>query len=114
MNNNSEILFYQTENGQTKLEVKLEDETVWLSQKQMSELFQKAKSTISEHVKNVYKERELEEVSTVRKFRTVQQEGKRNIERQEQIEFLTRFSVWEITCFTLRSFTSSHSHSKLM
>lgn len=85
MENKSEILLYQTENGQTKLEVKLEDETVWLSQKQMSELFQKAKSTISEHIKNVYEEGELDKNSTVRKFRTVQQEGKRSIERE--IEF---------------------------
>lgn len=84
-NPKSEIILYQTENGQTKLEVKLENETVWLTQKQMSELFQKAKSTINEHIKNVYKEGELDEISTVRKFRTVQQEGKRNIERE--IEF---------------------------
>jgi len=84
-NPKSEIILYQTENGQTKLEVKLENETVWLTQKQMAELFQKAKSTINEHIKNVYKEGELDEISTVRKFRTVQQEGKRNIERE--IEF---------------------------
>lgn len=81
MQNKSEILLYQTENGQTKLEVKLEDETVWLSQKQMSELFQKSKATISEHISNVFKEGELEEISTVRKFRTVQREGKREVER---------------------------------
>ncbi len=82
MTNNSEIILYQTENGQTKLEVKLEDETVWLSQKQMSELFQKSKATISEHISNVFKEGELEEISTVRNFRTVQQEGKREVERE--------------------------------
>ena len=82
MENNSEIILYQTESGQTKLEVKLENETVWLSQKQMSELFQKSKATISEHISNVFKEGELEEISTVRKFRTVQQEGKRSIERE--------------------------------
>jgi hypothetical protein len=60
----------------------LQDETVWLSLNQMSELFQKAKSTISEHIKHIYEEGELHEISTVRKFRTVQLEGKRKIERE--------------------------------
>ncbi|MGH1335128.1 MAG: virulence RhuM family protein [Aureispira sp.] len=68
MQNNSDILLYQTAEGQTQIEVKLEGETVWLSQQQMSNLFQKAKSTINEHVKNIYKEGELEESSTLRKF----------------------------------------------
>lgn len=68
MQNNSEILLYQTKEGQTKIEVKLDNETVWLNQQQMSELFQKAKSTINEHIKNIYKEGELEESDTLRKF----------------------------------------------
>ncbi|MFK7799084.1 MAG: virulence RhuM family protein [Aureispira sp.] len=68
MHDNSEILIYQTQEGQTQIEVKLEGETVWLSQEQMADLFQKAKSTINEHVKNIYKEGELEESSTLRKF----------------------------------------------
>jgi len=68
MDNNSDILIYQTVEGQTQIEVKLEDETVWLSQQQMADLFQKARSTINEHVKNIYKEGELEESSTLRKF----------------------------------------------
>ncbi len=76
MNNNSEIILYQTESGQTKLEVKLDNETVWLSQKQMSELFQKSKATISEHISNVFKEGELEENSVVRNFRTTASDGK--------------------------------------
>jgi hypothetical protein len=79
---NSEIILYQTEDGTTKIEVRLEDETVWLSQSQIGELFQKAKATISEHIKNVFEESELQEDSTVRKFRTVQLEGKREIERE--------------------------------
>ena len=76
MENNSEIILYQTESGQTKLEVRLENETVWLSQKQMSELFQKSKATISEHISNVFKDGELEENSVVRNFRTTASDGK--------------------------------------
>ncbi len=82
MENNSEILIYQASGGNTKIEVRLQNETVWLSLNQMSDLFQKAKSTISEHIKHIYEEGELQEISTVRKFRTVQQEGNRNIERE--------------------------------
>jgi len=82
MENNSELLIYQTSDGKTKIEVQLQDETVWLSLNQMSELFQKAKSTISEHIKHIYEEGELQEISTVRNFRTVQLEGNRNIERE--------------------------------
>lgn len=66
--NKSQIILYQTEDGQTKLHVKMEDETVWLTQDQMAELFEKAKSTINEHIKNIYEERELEEGPTMRKF----------------------------------------------
>ena len=61
--------------------MRLEDETVWLSQAQIMELFQKSKATISEHIKHVYEEGELEQMATVRKFRTVQMEGSRNVER---------------------------------
>ena len=63
--NNSEIILYQTETGQTKLEVRLENETVWLSQQQMSELFQRDRSVITRHVNNVFKENELQEKSNV-------------------------------------------------
>lgn len=83
MENKSEILLYQTEDGQTKIEVRLNEETVWLTLNQLVELFQKAKSTISEHIKNIFAEGELHEVeATVRKFRTVQTEGDRQIERE--------------------------------
>jgi len=64
----SQILIYQTENGQTKIETRLENETVWLTQEQMALLFGKAKSTINEHIKNIYKEKELLEADTVHKF----------------------------------------------
>ncbi len=68
MGNNSELIIYTTEDGLTKVDVTFEEETVWLTQEQMAELFQKAKSTINEHIKNIYKEGELNEVSTMRKF----------------------------------------------
>ena len=66
--NNTNIIIYQTQDGQTKIETKLENETVWLSQEQMSELFQKSRSTINEHIKNIYKEDELEESASMKKF----------------------------------------------
>lgn len=77
----SEIIIYQNTEGNIKVDVRLDDETVWLSQAQMGELFQKSKSTISEHIKNVFEEGELDATSTVRNFRTVQEEGNRNVER---------------------------------
>ena len=64
----SKITIYETEDGQTELQVKIEDETVWLTQDQMAELFKKSKSTINEHIKNVYEEKELVENQTMRKF----------------------------------------------
>jgi len=66
--NDTSILIYQSEDGKTKLETRLESETVWLSQEQMSELFQKARSTINEHIKNIYADNELDEDSTMKKF----------------------------------------------
>ncbi|MDD5435602.1 MAG: virulence RhuM family protein [Nitrospira sp.] len=66
--NKSELVIYQTEDGQTRLQVKMEDETVWLTQEQMAELFDKSKSTINEHIKNIYEEKELIEYQTMRKF----------------------------------------------
>ena len=66
----SEILLYQTEDGRTRIDVRLEDETVWLNQAQLCELFDKIKRTISEHIRNIFIEGELQEISVVRKFRT--------------------------------------------
>lgn len=73
---NTEILIYQTEDGQTKIQTRLENETVWLTQSQMADLFGKAKSTISEHIKNIFGEGELDENSVVRNFRTTASDGK--------------------------------------
>jgi len=72
----SSLILYQTEDGQTRVEVQLLDETVWLSQAQMSELFDKDKRTISEHIQNIFKEGELLENAVVRKFRTTATDGK--------------------------------------
>jgi hypothetical protein len=64
----SELIIYQTEDGQTKIQTRLEDETVWLTIEKMAELFQKAKSTINEHILNIYKEGELEKEPSMRKI----------------------------------------------
>lgn len=77
-----ELILYTTEDGITKVSVQLEDDTVWLTQKQMVELYQTAKSTISEHIKNIYAEEELMPEATVRKIRTVQTEGNREVTRE--------------------------------
>ena len=75
-----EIILYQPDEA-VKLEVRLEDETVWLTQAQIVDLFQSSKANISEHIKNIYDQKELEESSTVRDFRTVRQEGRRQVVR---------------------------------
>jgi hypothetical protein len=82
MSNESQILLYRAEDGKTQIQVKLQDETVWLTQAQMAELFQRNVPTINEHIKNVYDEGELEEGATIRKFRIVQAEGKRRVARE--------------------------------
>jgi len=79
---NSEILIYQNPDGNIKIDVRLQEETVWLTQSQMGQLFGKDKRTISEHISNIFNEGELEKSSTVRKFRTVQTEGNREVERE--------------------------------
>jgi len=78
----SDIVIYQDEEGVATLEVTLQDETLWLSQKQLAELFGVTTATINEHIKNIYKEKELEVHSTIRKFLIVQQEGKRSVKRE--------------------------------
>jgi hypothetical protein len=81
MKENSNIIIYSSEDGSTKLEVKLENETLWLNQKQLCELFGKSKSTISEHIKAIFEDEELDPNSTVRNYRTVQKEGDREVQR---------------------------------
>lgn len=77
-----EIVIYQTEDGMTKLDVRFVDETVWLSQQQMAELFRTARTNIVEHIQHIYEEGELDENSTCRKFRQVRIEGSRQVSRE--------------------------------
>ena len=78
----NKIIIYQTEDGQTQIDVRLENETVWLTQAQMVELFQTTKQNVSLHVGNVFKEGELEQEATVKEYLTVQKEGKREVRRR--------------------------------
>ena len=77
----NKIVIYQTEDGQTQIDVRLENDTVWLTQAQMVELFQTTKQNVSLHVGNVFKEGELEQEATVKEYLTVQKEGKREVKR---------------------------------
>jgi len=77
----SQIIFYQTEDGQTKLDVRMDKGSVWLTQKMMAELFQTTIPNINLHLKNIFEENELEENSTIKDFLIVQKEGNRQIER---------------------------------
>ena len=82
MDNYGEFLIYQSEDGLTNIEVKMQDETVWLTQQQMADLFQTSRTNIVEHIKHIYEERELDENSTCRKFRQVRKEGNREVSRE--------------------------------
>ena len=82
-NKTGEIVIYQTDDGQTKIDVRFEDETVWLTQAQLVDLYQSSKANISEHIKHIFEEGELDEGATVRKFRTVQIEGSREVGREQ-------------------------------
>lgn len=82
MHSNNQIVIYQSEDGHTQVDVRLENETVWLTQTQMVELFQTTKQNVSLHVGNVFKEGELEEKSTVKEYLTVQKEGERKVSRK--------------------------------
>lgn len=82
MNDHGEILIYQAEDGDTSVEVKIEDETVWLTQSQLTTLYKTSKSNVSEHIKHIYEEEELDKESTCRNFRQVRLEGNRQVERE--------------------------------
>ena len=79
---NQNILIYQNDQGNIKVDVRFEDDSIWLNQAQICELYGKAKSTISEHITAIFKEEELERNATVRNFRTVQKEGTRDVTRE--------------------------------
>jgi len=80
--NKGEVLIYQSEDGLTHIEVKMEDETVWLTGRQMAELFHTSRTNVVEHIGHIYEEKELDEASTCRKFRQVRLEGNRNVNRE--------------------------------
>src|SRR3989338_5067038 len=104
--NKSELIIYQTEDGQTRLQVKMEDETVWLTQEQMAELFDKGRTTINEHIQNVFKENELEEKSVCREFRRTGADGKEYTVKHYNLDVIisvgyrvkslrgTQFRIW--------------------
>ena len=80
--NQGEVIIYQSENGDTKIDVRFVDETVWLTQQQMADLFQSSRTNIVEHIQHIYEEGELDEDSTCRKFRQVRTEGNRQVSRE--------------------------------
>ena len=77
-----EVIIYQADDGETRIDVRMIDDTVWLTQQQMAELFQSSRTNIVEHIKHIYEEGELEEGSTCRTFRQVRKEGSRTVERE--------------------------------
>ena len=89
MNENNQIISYQTEDGQTQVDVRMENETVWLTQAQMAELFQTDRTSIVRHINNIYKVEELERESTCAKIAQVQMEGHRTVTRQIHTLILT-------------------------
>lgn len=91
LNNAGDIIIYQTEDGLTKIDVKMEDETVWLSLDQMAELFQRNKSTISRHIKNIFEEGELDKDVVVAKYATTTQHGA--IEGKHQVHWVDYYNL---------------------
>ena len=120
-----EIIIYQTDDGNTKIDVKIEDETVWLTQAQLVELYRTSKSNISEHISNIFAEGELDEDSVVRFFRTTAADGKRYNTKYYNLDMIislgyrvksviaTNFRKWateRISCKKLpQSITSPYS-----
>ena len=78
----NKVIIYTASDGQTKIDVKLEDETLWLTQAQMCELYQTSRTNVVEHIKHIYEEEELDADSTCRNFRQVQKEGNRSVSRE--------------------------------
>lgn len=81
-NNTGKILIYQNEKGNTKIDVFFQDSDIWMTQKSLAELYQVSIKTVNEHIKNIIEDGELPEEATIRKFRIVQQEGERMVERE--------------------------------
>lgn len=98
----SEILIYQTEKGNTKLDVRLEDETVWLTQAQLVELYQTTKSNVSEHIKHIFEDGELDETLVVRNFRTTASDGKKYNTKYYNLDMIISLG------YRIRSITATH------
>jgi hypothetical protein len=88
MTSHNEIVLYQHDSGSTHIDVRIEDETVWLTQQQIVELFESSKANISEHLKHIYKSGELEELATIRNFRTVRKEVVRTMRTKIQFNIM--------------------------
>ena len=97
-----EIVIYQTENGDTKLDVRMEDETVWLTQAQLVELYQTSKSNVSEHIKHIFEDGELDESSVVRNFRTTASDGKMYNTKYYNLDMIISLG------YRIRSITATH------
>lgn len=82
MDENNQIIIYQSEDGETRIDVKFTGDTVWLSQQQMADLYQTSRSNVVEHIKHIYEDKELDETATCRNFRQVRQEGARTVSRE--------------------------------
>ena len=82
MDEQGNIIIYQSEDGVVRLDVRLEDKTVWLTQQQMADLFGSSRTNVVEHIKHIYEDEELNEEATCRKFRQVRQEGNREVTRE--------------------------------
>jgi hypothetical protein len=82
LENKFDFLIFKIEDKKISVDVRFEDETVWLTQQQMADLFQSSRTNVVEHIKHIYEEDELDENATCRKFRQVQTEGNRNVERE--------------------------------
>lgn len=104
--NQARLIIYRTEDGQAKLEVKMDGETVWLTQDQMAELFDKGRSTIAEHILNVFNEKELDEKAVCREFRRTGSDGKEYLVKHYNLDVIisvgyrvkslrgTQFRIW--------------------
>ncbi len=97
-----EIVIYQTESGDTKLDVRMEDETVWLTQAQLVELYQTSKSNVSEHIKHIFEDGELDESSVVRNFRTTASDGKTYNTKYYNLDMIISLG------YRIRSITATH------
>jgi len=96
-NSAAEFLIFTQQSGEKSIEARYEDESIWLTQKLMAQLFDVAVPTINGHLKNIYDQGELRREATVRKFRTVQIEGKREISRSVDMAGLPRQSIYPTT-----------------